>query len=106
MIIDEKFLEETKAEFKKYKQEEIIIPAETVISHFFFLKKGEVGVYNSSEEGKVFLHHKVEDHSFFGEPITLVQKPLSVYIAATSDVAEIYKIDREILLDYFKNHPD
>ena len=106
MTIDQKFLEETHAEFKKYKKDEVIIPAEVVIPFFCFLKKGEVGVYNCSDEGKLFLHHKVSEGSFSGEPITLVQQPLSVYISATSEVAEVYKIDREVLLEYFKTHPE
>lgn len=96
---------ETDAEFRHYKKDDIIIEEGNRALHFYYLLKGEVSVYNIAKEGKIFLHHKVQENNFFGEPATLLDIPFPGYINVTSDTAEVLKIKRENLMGYLLAHP-
>lgn len=106
MKLAENFFKETEAEFKKYRKGEMIVDEDTVLHFFYYLKKGEIGIHNSSEEGKVFLHHRVSENNFFGEPLTLTEIAFPGYISVMSESAEVYKIRRNTLLGYLTKHPE
>lgn len=96
----------TDSERKIFKKGDIIIEEGSRARYFYYLIKGEVSVYNLTKEGKIFLHHKVQEDNFFGEPAAILDIPFQGYINVTSDEAEILLTKRESLMDYLKNHPE
>ena len=106
IFLDATFIEETEAVVKKYRKGEIIIEEGSTTYFFFYLLKGEVSVYNIAAEGKIFLHHKVSENNFFGEPAGILDIPFPGYINVTSDEAKILRINRENLITYLKNNPE
>lgn len=106
IFIDENFIEETDSQLKKYRKGEIIIEEGSKTYYFYYLLKGEVSVYNVATEGKVFLHHKMSENNFFGEPAGILDIPFPGYINVTSEEAKVLRIKRENLIQYLKNNPE
>lgn len=106
MFLEEEFFELTHALSRKFKKGDVIVEEESVLRDFYYLNKGEVGIYNCSDEGKMFLHHKVYEKNFFGEPLTLVDFRMNGFISVMSETAEVYQIKKEILLQYLKENPE
>jgi CRP-like cAMP-binding protein len=106
LILKENFVEETNAIEKHYVKGDELLTQQSKSYHFFYLLEGEVSVYNIADEGKVFLHHKVPENNFFGEPAVILDIPFPGYISVTSDNARVLRIPREKLIEYLKNHPE
>lgn len=100
------FITETEAIHSVSRKGEIIIEAGVRSPYFFYLLKGEVSVYSLTEDGKVFLHHKVQEKNFFGEPGVFLNIPFPGYINVISSKAELLMIKRENLIEYLKTHPE
>lgn len=105
-ILDDEIVNLTKAEVKRYCKGDIIANEGDVSQYFYYLKSGELSVFNFTEEGKEFLQHKVKEGNFFAEPAVLLQKPFPGNVEVSSDKAEIVKIKRESLIDYMHQHPE
>lgn len=100
------FITETKALHSICRKGEIIIEEGAKSPYFFYLIKGEVSVYNLTEDGKVFLHHKVQEKNFFAEPGVFLNIPFPGYVSVISRKAHILMIKRDNLIEYLKTHPD
>jgi len=106
LLLEDDFVAETEASYATCRKGEVLIEEGAKSSHFFYLLKGEVSVYNLTETGKVFLHHRVKEKNFFGEPAVFLDIPFPGYINVLSKKAEILLIKRIHLIEYLKNHPD
>jgi len=104
--LEDNFAAETEAVFTYCRKGEVIIEEGARSPNFFYLLKGEVSVYNLTEDGKVFLHHKVQEKNFFAEPGVFLDIPFPGYVNVVSSKAEILMIKREKLIEYLKNHPE
>ncbi|QCX53859.1 Crp/Fnr family transcriptional regulator [Elizabethkingia sp. JS20170427COW] len=103
--INETFLEQTQAEVKVFKEGEIIIEEGAKSPYFFYLLKGELSVYNSTAEGKVFLQNRITRNNFFGEPAVLLNKPFPGYVGVISEKAEVLRIERNRFLTFLMETP-
>lgn len=103
---DEQLACATRAELKTFTKGEKILSEGECSSFFYFLKEGELSVANFTEDGKEFLQHRVLENHFFGEPAVLLRKPFPGNVEVCSKVAKVYKIPRDCLLEYLKQHPD
>lgn len=105
-ILDEEIIKSVHAEERKYFKGEIIVNEGESSQFFFYLKAGELCVFNFTQEGKEFLQHKVKPGSFFGEPAVLLEKPFPGNVEVASERADIIKIKRDIFIDYMMKHPE
>ncbi|MDO4224560.1 MAG: Crp/Fnr family transcriptional regulator [Bergeyella zoohelcum] len=104
--LTEEIIMATEPEQKRlYKGHRVIAEGETS-SNFFYLKEGELSVFNFTEEGKEFLQHKVVAGSFFGEPAVLLEKPFPGNVEVMSDKAILLKINREKFLNFLMQNPE
>lgn len=104
--LKEGFIEETNAVEKIHTKNDELIQQESKSYYFYYLLEGEVCVYNIADEGKIFMHHKVFENNFFGEPAVILDIPFPGYVSVTSETARVLKIPREKLIEYLKKHPD
>lgn len=104
--LKDNFSIDTDAEIKKYNKDDIIIEEGARSMFFYYLLSGEVNVFNMTKDGKVFLHHKVQDKNFFGEPAAILDIPFQGYINVTSDEAEVMRVTREKLMEYLIDNPE
>jgi CRP-like cAMP-binding protein len=105
-MVDEKLILETKAEAKKFTKGDLILCEGDHSQYFYYLMEGELSIFNSTEEGKDFLQHKVVNGHFFAEPAVLLGKPLPGSVEVSSDKAKVLKIRQDIFLDYLKKNPE
>lgn len=104
--LENDFIVQTEAIQSTFRKSETIVEEGAKSIYFLYLLKGEVSVYNLTEDGKVFLHHKVQENNFFGEPAVFLDIPFPGYINVLSKKAEVLMIKREKLIEYLKNHPE
>ncbi|WP_133439664.1 MULTISPECIES: Crp/Fnr family transcriptional regulator [Chryseobacterium] len=105
-LLDDDLISTTKAESKRYYKGDIILHEGDRSQCFFYLKHGELSVFNLTEKGKELLQHKVKEGHFFAEPAILLNEPVPGNIEVCSDKVEIIKIERERLIAYLKEHPE
>lgn len=105
-IISPELSFQTQAEHKMYKKDDLIISEGNHSQYFWYLKEGELSVFNYTEDGKEFLQHKVFEQNFFGEPAVLLEKPFPGNVVVTSENAEILKIQKDNFLNHLKKNPD
>lgn len=103
--LEDDFIAETDAAFSSCRKGEILIEEGMRSPYFFYLLKGEVSVYNLTADGKEFLHHKVSEKNFFGEPGVFLDIPFPGYINVVSKKAEVLMVKRDKLIEYLKTHP-
>lgn len=104
--LEDDFIVKTDAIFLACRKGEVLIEEGVRSPYFYYLLKGEVSVYNLTEDGKVFLHHKVQENNFFGEPSVFLDVPFHGYINVISNKAEVLMIKRDKLFEYLKTHPE
>lgn len=104
--LEDNFVAVTNAIQKSCRRGEVLIEEGVRSPYFFYLLSGEVSVFNLTEDGKVFLHHKVQKNNFFGEPGVFLDIPFPGYINVVSTKAEILMIKRVNLIEYLKKHPE
>ncbi len=102
---DDETIKATKAEVKKHNKGDVIMTEGDTSQIFFYLKQGELDVFNFTEEGKEFLQHKVQPGSFFGEPAVLLQQPFPGNVEVSSDKAEIIRIKRDDFIQFMLQNP-
>lgn len=105
-LLDDDLIYKTKAESKRYYKGDIILNEGDRSQHFFYLKHGELSVFNFTEKGKELLQHKVKESHFFAEPAILLGEPVPGNVEVCSDKVEIIKIERERLICYLKENPE
>lgn len=105
-ILDEDLLKTTKAEKKIFYKGDIVLNEADICLFFYFLKEGELSVFNFTEKGKELLQHKVRGGHFFAEPAILLGQPIPGNVEVCSDKAHIIKLNRELLIQYLKEHPE
>lgn len=104
--LEEKLIETIKPEHKKYYKGEIIVNEGDSSQFFYYLKSGELCVFNFTPEGKEFLQHKVFSGNFFGEPAVLLEKPFPGNVEVSSEKAEIIRIKRQDFIDFMLENPE
>ena len=104
-IIDEDFCTESKVVEKLYLKGEKVIEEGNNAPYFFYLLKGELTVYNYSEDGKEFIQHKISSNNFFGEPAVLLEKSFPGTVEVYSDSATVLKIEYNKFIAYLLNNP-
>ncbi|WP_018676379.1 cyclic nucleotide-binding domain-containing protein [Riemerella columbina] len=104
--LDDYFLEKTQSTIKEYDKGDIIVNEGVISNYFFYLKDGELAVYNFTDEGKEFLQHKVNEASLFGEPAVLLEKPFPGSVKVTSHKASVIKIERNTFINFLMEHPE
>lgn len=102
---DDETIKATKAEVKRHNKGDMIMTEGDTSQYFFYLKEGELDVFNFTEEGKEFLQHKVQPGNFFGEPAVLLQQPFPGNVEVYSEKAEIVRIKREDFIQFALLHP-
>ncbi|MEJ8590577.1 Crp/Fnr family transcriptional regulator [Riemerella anatipestifer] len=104
--VDSHFIEKTNAVKKRHYKDDIIVEEGVISRFFYYLKQGDLCVYHFTEDGKEFLQHKVKEHTFFGEPATLLEKPFPGTVKVTSKEALIIKIKRANFMEFLSSHPE
>ena len=104
--LDDEMIKNTHAEIKKFQKGDILVNEGEHSSFFYYLKSGELLVFNFTEEGKEFLQHKVSEGNFFGEPAVLLEKPFPGNVEVATEKAEIVKIKRDNLINYCLKNPE
>ena len=105
-LLDDDLLKSTKAERKIYYKGDVVLNEGDIPLCFYFLKEGELSVFNFTEKGKELLQHKVVGGHFFGEPAILLNQPIPGNVEVYSDKAHIVKMNRGLFIDYLKEHPE
>lgn len=105
-VLDEDLLKTTKAEKKIFYKGDIVLNEGDICLFFYFLKEGELSVFNFTEKGKELLQHKVRGGHFFAEPAILLSQPIPGNVEVYSDKAHVIKLNRELLIQYLKEHPE
>lgn len=105
-VIDDQFLNESQALTKVYHKGETIIEEGSKALFFYYLKEGDLSVFNYGEDGKEFIQHQIQKNSFFGEPAVLLERPFPGSVEVTSAEATVFKIERKNFLDYLMRHPE
>ncbi|MBT0526050.1 Crp/Fnr family transcriptional regulator [Riemerella anatipestifer] len=104
--VDNYFIEKTNAVKKQYHKDDIIVEEGMISRFFYYLEQGDLCVYHFTEDGKEFLQHKVREHTFFGEPATLLEKPFPGTVKVTSEEALVIKIERAKFMEFLSSHLD
>ena len=105
-LLDDDLLKVTKAEKKIYYKGDIVLNEGDVSQYFYFLKEGELSVFNFTEKGKELLQHKVKGGRFFAEPAIILGKPIPGNVEVYSAKAHVIKMNRDAVFAYLKDHPD
>lgn len=105
-ILTDHLFETTKAELKRFYKGDLILSEDDISQYFYYLKEGELSVFNFTEKGKELLQHKVKAGHFFAEPAVLLGEPFPGNVEVCSNKVEIVKIQRDALIDYLKTNPD
>ena len=103
-ILDDHILNETKAEKKIYYKGDVVLNEGDICQYFYFLKEGELSVFNFTEKGKELLQHKVKGGHFFAEPAILLNQPIPGNVEVYSEKAYVVKMSRDLMIDYLKGH--
>ncbi|AFR34790.1 Crp/Fnr family transcriptional regulator [Riemerella anatipestifer] len=104
--VDSHFIEKTNAVKKRHYKDDIIVEEGVISRFFYYLKQGDLCVYHFTEDGREFLQHKVREHTFFGEPATLLEKPFPGTVKVTSEEALVIKIERAKFMEFLSSHLD
>ena len=75
-------------------------PAEAL----YFIKRGEVEIFRSSEEGVTIFINKLAQGDFFGEIGALSGDVRTVHVRAMSDVS-VFRVGREALIQVVEREP-
>lgn len=105
-LLDDDLLKATKAEKKIFYKGDIVLNEGDVSLFFYFLKEGELSVFNFTEKGKELLQHKVRGGHFFAEPAILLGKQIPGNVEVYSDKAHVVKMNRELFMEYIKGNPE
>ena len=105
-LLDDELLKFTKAEKKIYYKGDVVLNEGDVCQFFYFLREGELSVFNFTEKGKELLQHKVKGGHFFAEPAILLEQPIPGNVEVYSEKAHIFKMGRELFIEYIKVHPE
>ena len=105
-LLDEDLLKTTKAEKKIFYKGDIVLNEGDICLFFYFLKEGELSVFNFTDKGKELLQHKVKGGRFFAEPAVLLNQPIPGNVEVYSDKAHVIKLNRELLIQYLKENPE
>lgn len=104
--LDKELISFTKAETKRYYKGDLILKEGDRSQYFFYLKQGELSVFNFTEKGRELLQHKVVQGNFFAEPAILCEEPAPGNVEVYSEKVEIIKIPRDNLIAYLKEKPE
>lgn len=89
---------------KKYRKNELIFMEDEASKAVFFVKKGKVKIYKTTQEGKEHIIHIMKDGDVFAEACLLGAFPYPANSEAIED-SDIFIIDNEDLEKLLENHP-
>ena len=105
-LLDDDLLKATRAEKKIFYKGDIVLNEGDISQFFYFLKEGELSVFNFTEKGKELLQHKVTGGHFFAEPAIILGQAIPGNVEVYSAKAHVIKMNRELLFTYLKEHSD
>lgn len=105
-IIDDFLIANAAGILKHYRKNDLVIEEGKISEKYFYLKEGELAVFNFTEDGKEFLQHKVNPGQFFGEPAVLMGKDFPGNAKVMSEKASVYIFPKTNFEDFLLSHPE
>jgi CRP/FNR family transcriptional regulator, cyclic AMP receptor protein len=104
-MINEKFLLDKGATFRKYKKNQTIFFEGNMAAFYYQVLEGSIRMVSINESGKEFIQGIFKSGQSFGEPVLLIDEPYPASAVANEDtlVLIINKADFLIIL---KEHPE
>lgn len=104
-MISTEILESYKAVKKTYQKDSSVFNEGEVAKYYYQIKKGEIKMYNLTEDGKEFVQGYFRNNKSFGEPPLFgnYKYPASAY--CVSDCI-IYKLPKATFFELLKTHTD
>ncbi len=105
IMIPEKILSEYNPTLKTYKAGQLIFNEGSSANYFYQIKKGNVKIFNLSEDGKEVLHAYFKDGQSFGAP-ALIADLKHPARAETVEASSIYIFSRKNFMQILANNSD